>query len=59
MVSEREHEGKKVFVCDICGFGYSDRSKAQSCEDYCAKHKSCSIEITKDAVYTPEPRPIQ
>lgn len=55
MVSRREHEGETIFVCDLCGFGYRDRETAESCEEYCAEHHSCSIEITEKAVYMPEP----
>ena len=54
MVSEREQEGETIYTCDICGFGY--RERAESCEEYCAEYQSCSIEITKDAVYFPETR---
>jgi hypothetical protein len=52
MVSEKEVKGEKIF---ICGLGYRERETARSCEDYCERNKSCSIEITKDAVYFPEP----
>jgi hypothetical protein len=55
MVSEKEVKGEKIFICDICGLGYREKETALSCEDYCDRYKSCSIEITKDAVYFPEP----
>ena len=43
-----------VFLCDICGLGYSDRKTAQVCEDYRrAHHGSCSAEISEKAVYIP------
>jgi hypothetical protein len=54
MVSKSEHEGETIYTCDICGFGYRERERAKSCEEYCAEFQSCSIEITKDAVYFPE-----
>jgi len=54
MVTERAHEGKSVFLCDICGLGYKDRGTAEECEDYCRTHNSCSIKITEKAVYFPE-----
>ena len=54
MVIEREHEGRTMFLCDICNVGYADRETAQECEDYCRTHNSCSIKITKEAVYHPE-----
>ncbi len=46
-------EGKTVFVCDICGLGYRERETAERCQDYCAAHRSCSLEIMKEAVYFP------
>jgi hypothetical protein len=46
---------KTVFLCDICGLGYSDKKTAQECEDYCKAHPgSCSVEISQKAVYLPE-----
>jgi hypothetical protein len=54
MVTERAHEGKPVFLCDICGFGYEGRETAEECEDYCSTYSSCSLKITAKAVYIPE-----
>ena len=55
MVSKKEHEDETIYTCDACSFGYRERETAERCEDWCTKNKSCSIEITKDAVYYPEP----
>ena len=49
-----EHEGETIHTCDICGFGYRERKRAERCEEYCVEYQSCSIEIMKDAVYFPE-----
>ena len=54
MVTEIVHEGRPVFLCDVCGFGYKEREIADECEDYCTAYNSCSIEITAKAVYVPE-----
>jgi len=55
MVSEKKVNDKTVFLCDICGLGYSDKKTAQECEDYCKAHLgSCSVEITDKAVYFPD-----
>lgn len=58
MVSERmmpiQHQGKKIFLCEVCGFGYSDAETATSCENFCKAHNSCSFEITRKAVFRPE-----
>jgi len=43
-------EKKGLFVCEECEFSYKNRDIAQKCEDWCRKHKSCNIEITKNAV---------
>ncbi len=56
MVSEKQHEGERLYLCDVCGFGYRKKEQAESCEEYCARTNSCSIAITKDAVYFPEPK---
>ena len=54
MVTEKRIGDKTVFLCDICGLGYSDWKTAQDCEDYCRAHAgSCSAEISKKAVYLP------
>jgi hypothetical protein len=58
LVTEKKIGEKTVFLCDICGLGYADRETAQECEDYCKAHPgSCSVEISKKAVYLPEIEP--
>ena len=55
MVTEKKVGDRTVFLCDICGLGYSDEKTAQDCEDYCKVHPgSCSVEISQKAVYFPE-----
>jgi len=54
LVTEKMIENKTVFLCDICGLGYSEENVAQDCEDYCKTHVgTCSVEITKKVVYFP------
>ncbi len=54
LVTEKKVGDRTVFLCDICGLGYSDEKTAQDCEDYCKAHPgSCSVEISKKAVYFP------
>jgi hypothetical protein len=44
-------KGEKIFyLCEACGFGYSDIQIAKKCESFCNEHNSCSIEFTKHAV---------
>ncbi|NIU38542.1 hypothetical protein GWN65_00810 [Candidatus Bathyarchaeota archaeon] len=44
-------EGKTLFLCEECGLGYTDRETAQKCEDWCKKTGTCSLEITRKALY--------
>lgn len=55
MVKERRIDDKLVFICEVCGFGYLNRETAEKCEEWCKKTHSCSVEITKQAVYFPDP----
>ena len=41
---------KKVYICDVCNFAYTKKGLAEKCEDWCKKHKSCSLEITKSSI---------
>lgn len=41
---------KKYYKCGICKFKYKEKSLADKCEEWCKKHNSCNIEITKYAV---------
>lgn len=56
MVSELERKSGTVFQCELCGFGYKDLDTAEQCEEYCDTHGSCSLEITKKAIYKPNVR---
>jgi len=50
MVKEITKNGKTYYQCEICEFYYETSELAQQCEDFCRKHNSCSLEITKHAV---------
>jgi rubrerythrin len=54
MVKTIRKDGKEIYTCDICGFGYEDKETAESCQEYCSKNKACSLEITQKAVYFPK-----
>ena len=47
-------DGAKIYKCGICGFGYKDDVTAKKCQNWCSTHKSCSLQITKNAVYFPK-----
>jgi hypothetical protein len=53
VVKEIEVDSKAVFLCEICGLGYKERRTAEECEEWCRRTNSCSIEITKKAIYFP------
>ncbi|MEK6915481.1 MAG: hypothetical protein AABW89_02990 [Nanoarchaeota archaeon] len=36
--------------CDKCGLSYNNKIKANKCQEWCKKHKSCNLEITKHAI---------
>lgn len=40
----------KTYKCPICKFKYREKKFAKQCEEFCKKHKSCSLEITKHAI---------
>lgn len=40
----------KLYSCKQCGFSYKTEELARKCEDWCRKHRSCNIEIAKQAV---------
>jgi hypothetical protein len=50
MVKETKKSGKVYFICEECGLIYSERGWAEKCQDWCAKNKTCNLEITKHAI---------
>lgn len=50
MAEEIEKEGIKYYKCNECGLIYSDEEIAEKCQKWCSEHKSCNLEITKNAV---------
>ena len=41
----------KLFRCPECGLEYMEKEWAEKCAAWCAKHKSCNLEIIKYAVH--------
>lgn len=41
---------RSYYQCKECGFIYKQRKWASKCEEWCAKNKSCNLEIIKHAV---------
>ncbi|MBI4151956.1 hypothetical protein HY496_03210 [Candidatus Woesearchaeota archaeon] len=50
MVKTEQYQGRRIFVCESCQFGYAERILAEKCEHYCGANRSCSLEITKHAL---------
>lgn len=50
MVKEIKKANKRFYQCEICKFNYNYKKWAKKCQDWCEKHNSCNIEITKYAV---------
>jgi len=40
----------KLYKCSICGLEYRNKKFAKKCEEWCKKHNSCNLEITKHAI---------
>jgi hypothetical protein len=54
MVKKKKIADETIYLCEICGLGYSDFETAERCEEWCGKTGTCSIEITRKAIYFPE-----
>ena len=54
MVKTIKRKGKTIFLCEICGLGYSDEETAIRCEKFCRDKNACSREITRKAIYIPK-----
>jgi uncharacterized C2H2 Zn-finger protein len=52
MVRRIDKDGETLYACDVCGFVYKEKHWSEKCQDYCTKHKACSLEITRHAVKT-------
>jgi hypothetical protein len=50
MVKEVKGLDRTLYVCEVCGLNYEERMWAEKCEDFCARHHACSLEITSHAV---------
>ena len=50
MVKQVIKNKKTYYICLECNFAYKDGETARKCENWCKKHHSCNMEITKHAV---------
>lgn len=40
----------KVYTCPECRLSYRSKDLAKKCEDWCKKHNSCNLDITKYSI---------
>ena len=45
-----QKNGKTYHQCEECKLMYDKKAIAEQCQAWCKKHKSCNIEIIKNAV---------
>lgn len=50
MVKKIKKDEKISYICEECGFSYTEKELSEKCEDWCKKHSSCNLEITKHAI---------
>lgn len=51
MIKGHKHEDSVLYYeCPECGLEYKEKKWAEKCEEWCSKHKSCNLEITKQAI---------
>jgi hypothetical protein len=53
MVSEKYTRKGTIYICELCGFGYSEMETAERCEQYCYSHNKSSDKLTRTAIYKP------
>ena len=39
-----------IYHCSICKLEFADPELARQCEEWCATHKSCNLEIGRQAI---------
>jgi rubredoxin len=50
---EPQNDGTRLFLCEICGYGYEDIETAEACESHCGTRGFASAEIRRKAVHIP------
>lgn len=46
----KKGENETRYRCEECGLFYAREDTAKRCEAWCKEHKSCNLDIIKDAV---------
>ncbi|MEK6983333.1 MAG: hypothetical protein AABX33_02070 [Nanoarchaeota archaeon] len=50
MVKQINETQAMYYICEECNFAYNEKEITKKCENWCRKHHSCNIEITKHAI---------
>ena len=46
----KKNQPKNLYACPVCQMKYKEESIAKKCEIWCREHKSCNLDIIKNAV---------
>jgi len=41
---------ERTYACRECGLKYKNRKWVEKCENFCKRHKQCSLEIIKHTI---------
>ena len=50
MVTIIQKDDKTLYRCPECNLLYKEKEIAEKCEAWCREHKSCNLDIIKEAV---------
>ena len=50
VVKNTNQNNRSYWQCSECGFKYAEKEWAEKCEAWCREHKTCNVEITKQAI---------
>lgn len=50
MVKIIQQNNQDVYQCEECGLKYGNKETAEKCQAWCKEHKSCNLEIIKNAM---------
>jgi len=53
MVKIIKNQNQELYQCEECGLKYESKEIAEKCQAWCSEHKSCNLDIIKNAVKEP------
>ncbi len=53
MVNILNKDEKTLYQCEECALKYESKEIAEKCQAWCGVHKSCNLDIIKNAVKEP------